>query len=215
MAFEEIQSAVVEGRPRLAARLVEEALSSGAEGTEILNRGLLGGMRRVRLKMQDDRDVARALASARAMKEGMEKLKPYLEKEELRNRGKILIGTAGGDLHDVGKNIVGYTLSYSGFQVVDLGVDVSAEQFVRAVRENPDAGIVCVSSLLTTSMPEMKHIVQALNELESRKNFKIMIGGGSVTREFAEEIGADAYTEDAAAAAEFAESVTAEKQTAR
>ena len=97
--------------------------------------------------------------------------------------------------------------SHSVFQIVDLGVDVSAEQFVEAVRRNPDAGIVCISSLLTTSMPEMRHIVQALNELDSRKNFKIMIGGGSVTREFAEEIGADAYTEDAAEAAEFAESV--------
>lgn len=207
MAFEEIQSAVAEGRPRLAARLVEEALNSGAAGTEILNQGLLGGMRRIRLKMQDDRDVARALASARAMKEGMEKLKPFLEQGALNNRGKVLIGTAGGDLHDVGKNLVGYMLRYSGFQIVDLGVDVSAEQFVEAVRRNPDAGIVCISSLLTTSMPEMRHIVQALNELDSRKNFKIMIGGGSVTREFAEEIGADAYTEDAAEAAEFAESV--------
>ncbi len=207
MAFEEIQSAVAEGRPRLAARLVEEALNSGAAGTEILNQGLLGGMRRIRLKMQDDRGVARALASARAMKEGMEKLKPFLEQGALNNRGKVLIGTAGGDLHDVGKNLVGYMLRYSGFQIVDLGVDVSAEQFVEAVRRNPDAGIVCISSLLTTSMPEMRHIVQALNELDSRKNFKIMIGGGSVTREFAEEIGADAYTEDAAEAAEFAESV--------
>ena len=207
MAFEEIQSAVAEGRPRLAAKLVEEALNSGAAGTEILNQGLLGGMRRIRLKMQDDRDVARALASARAMKEGMEKLKPFLEQGALNNRGKVLIGTAGGDLHDVGKNLVGYMLRYSGFQIVDLGVDVSAEQFVEAVRRNPDAGIVCISSLLTTSMPEMRHIVQALNELDSRKNFKIMIGGGSVTREFAEEIGADAYTEDAAEAAEFAESV--------
>ena len=158
MAFEEIQSAVAVGRPRLAARLVEEALNSGAAGTEILNQGLLGGMRRIRLKMQDDRGVARALASARAMKEGMEKLKPFLEQGALNNRGKVLIGTAGGDLHDVGKNLVGYMLRYSGFQIVDLGVDVSAEQFVEAVRRNPDAGIVCISSLLTTSMPEMRHI---------------------------------------------------------
>ena len=212
MAFEEIQSAVAEGKPRQAARLVEEALAGGAEGTAILNQGLLGGMRRVRLKMQDDIDVARALASARAMKEGMEKLKPFLEQGAMNTRGKILIGTAGGDLHDVGKNIVGYTLRYSGFQVVDLGVDVSAEQFVQAVRDNPDAGIVCISSLLTTSMPEMRHIVQALNGLDNRRSFQIMIGGGSVTREFAEEIGADAYTEDAAAAAEFAESVMGIKE---
>ena len=212
MAFEEIQSAVAEGRPRLAARLVEEAIDSGAEGTDILNQGLLGGMRRIRLQLRDDRDVARALASARAMKEGMERLRPSLEKGILENRGKVLIGTAGGDLHDVGKNIVGYTLRCSGFQVVDLGVDVSAEQFVRAVRENPDAELVCISSLLTTSMPEMRHIVQALNELDNRGSFQVMIGGGSVTREFAEEIGADAYTADAAAAAEFAESVLKQRE---
>ena len=212
MTLDEIQNAVIQGKPRLAEKLVEEALENGADSAEILARGLLGGMQQIGLRFGDDRDVARALASSRAMKAGLEKLKPFLEQGVMNTRGKILIGTAGGDVHDVGKNIVGYTLRYSGFQVVDLGVDVSAEQFVQAVRDNLDAGIVCISSLLTTSMPEMRHIVQALNGLEQRGRFKIMIGGGSVTREFAREIGADAYTENAMEAARFAVAAVEEQQ---
>ena len=204
MTLYEIQNAVIEGKPRLVSRLVEKALEEKKDSTDILNEGLLGGMHQIGLRFGDDRDVARALASSRAMKAGLEVLKPFLEGKVLESRGKVLIGTAGGDLHDVGKNIVSLTLRCSGFEIVDLGVDVSAEQFVEAVRRNPDTEIVCISSLLTTSMPEMRHIVQALNSLESRKSFKIMIGGGSVTREFAREIGADAYTENALEAARFA-----------
>lgn len=200
----EIRDAVIEGKPRLAARLVEEALENGENSTDILNEGLLGGMHQIGLRFGDDKDVARALASSRAMKAGLEKLKPFLERDVLGNRGKVLIGTAGGDLHDVGKNIVSITLRCSGFEILDLGVDVSADQFVEAVRKNPDINIVCISSLLTTSMPEMRHIVQALNGLANRSQFKVMIGGGSVTREFARDIGADAYTENALEAASFA-----------
>lgn len=212
MTLDEIQNAVIQGKPRLAEKLVEEALENGADSAEILARGLLGGMQQIGLRFGDDRDVARALASSRAMKAGLEKLKPFLEQGVRGNRGRVLIGTAGGDLHDVGKNIVSITLRCAGFEILDLGVDVSAEQFVDAVRKDPKVDIVCISSLLTTSMPEMRHIVQALNGLDNRRSFQIMIGGGSVTREFAEEIGADAYTEDAAAAAEFAESVMGIKE---
>lgn len=212
MTLDEIQNAVIQGKPRLAEKLVEEALENGADSAEILARGLLGGMQQIGLRFGDDRDVARALASSRAMKAGLEKLKPFLEQGVLGNRGKVLIGTAGGDLHDVGKNIVGITLRCAGFEILDLGVDVSAEQFVDAVRKDPKVDIVCISSLLTTSMPEMRHIVQALNGLEQRGRFKVMIGGGSVTREFAREIGADAYTENAMEAARFAVAAVEEQQ---
>lgn len=212
MTLDEIQNAVIQGKPRLAEKLVEEALENGADSAEILARGLLGGMQQIGLRFGDDRDVARALASSRAMKAGLEKLKPFLEQGVRGNRGRVLIGTAGGDLHDVGKNIVGITLRCAGFEILDLGVDVSAEQFVDAVRKDPKVDIVCISSLLTTSMPEMRHIVQALNGLEQRGRFKVMIGGGSVTREFAREIGADAYTENAMEAARFAVAAVEEQQ---
>lgn len=212
MTLDEIQNAVIQGKPRLAEKLVEEALENGADSAEILARGLLGGMQQIGLRFGDDRDVARALASSRAMKAGLEKLKPFLEQGVRENRGRVLIGTAGGDLHDVGKNIVSITLRCAGFEILDLGVDVSAEQFVDAVRKDPKVDIVCISSLLTTSMPEMRHIVQALNGLEQRGRFKVMIGGGSVTREFAREIGADAYTENAMEAARFAVAAVEEQQ---
>lgn len=140
----EIRDAVIEGKPRLAARLVEEALENGENSTDILNEGLLGGMHQIGLRFGDDKDVARALASSRAMKAGLEKLKPFLERDVLGNRGKVLIGTAGGDLHDVGKNIVSITLRCSGFEILDLGVDVSADQFVEAVRKIR-ISILCVS----------------------------------------------------------------------
>ena len=184
MPYDEIQQAVIEGKPRLAAKLEQKAL-----------------------------------ACARAMKAGLERLEPYFEGGWFGDHGKAILGTAGGDLHDVGKNIVAIMFRGSGFEVVDLGVDVSARQFVQAVRENPDVKVVCISCLLTTSLPEMKHIVQALNEMSERRDFRVMVGGGPVTGEFARQIGADAYTENAMEAAEiartFSENVQAQRRGGR
>lgn len=109
-----------------------------------------------------------------------------------------------GDLHDVGKNLVGLMFESAGFEVIDLGIDVSEKKFVQAVKDHPDAAIVCISSLLTTSLGNMKSIVKALNGMEERKNFRIMVGGAPVTQEFSDEIGADAYTDNAYDAAEAA-----------
>ena len=117
---------------------------------------------------------------------------------------RFILGTVEGDLHDVGKNLVAIMFRSAGFQVIDLGVDVSEKQFLRAVKENPDVSIVCLSSLLTTSMGAMRQVVRALRETKDRQMLKIMVGGGSVTREFADEIGADAYSETAVEAAELA-----------
>lgn len=209
MPYDEIQQAVIEGKPRLAAKLVQKALSQGESASDILNDGLLSAMRRMGMNFQDDdRDIARVLACARAMKAGLERLEPCFEGGRFGNRGKAILGTAGGDLHDVGKNIVAIMFRGSGFEVVDLGVDVSARQFVQAVRENPDVKIVCISCLLTTSLPAMKHIVQSLNEMDGRENFRVMVGGGPVTGEFAGQIKADAYTENAVDAAEIASRFT-------
>ena len=212
MPYNEIQQAVIEGKPRLAAKLVQKALDQGESAPDILENGLLSAMRRMSLNFQDDdQDIARVLACARAMKAGLEQLEPFFEEGRFGDRGKAILGTAGGDLHDVGKNIVAIMFRGSGFEVVDLGVDVSARRFVQAVRENPDVKVVCISCLLTTSLQEMKHIVQVLNELDERKNFRVMVGGGQVTEVFAREIGADAYTENAVDAAEIACSFTDQK----
>ena len=205
MPYDEIQRAVIEGKPRLAAKLVQKALDSGEKATDLLDNGLLKAMRRMGINFQDDdSDIARVLACARAMKAGLEQLEPLLEDGRFGNNGKAIVGTAGGDLHDVGKNIVAIMFRGSGFEVVDLGVDVSAQRFVQAVQDHPDVKIVCVSSLLTTSLPEMRHIVQCLNEMENRSQFHVLVGGGPVTGEFARQIGADAYTENAVDAAEIA-----------
>lgn len=217
MPYDEIQQAVIEGKPRLAAKLVQKALDRGENAPDILDNGLLSAMRRMGLNFQnDDQDIARVLACARAMKAGLERLEPYFEGGRFGDHGKTILGTAGGDLHDVGKNIVAIMFRGSGFEVVDLGVDVSARQFVQAVRENPDVKVVCISCLLTTSLPEMKHIVQALNEMSERRDFRVMVGGGPVTGEFARQIGADAYTENAMDAAEiartFSENVQAQRR---
>lgn len=123
--------------------------------------------------------------------------------------GKMIIGTVAGDLHDIGKNLVAMMIESAGFEVIDLGVDVPIEKFVEAVRENPDVKVVGVSALLTTTMPAMKDTVEALNKEDFRKDIKIMVGGAPITQEFADEIGADAYTADAATAAQVAKQLVA------
>jgi 5-methyltetrahydrofolate--homocysteine methyltransferase len=215
MPYDEIKMAVIEGKPRLAAKLVQKALEQGESASAVLDRGLLSAMRRMGMNFQsDDQDIARVLACARAMKAGLEQLEPFFEGGRFGNRGKAILGTAGGDLHDVGKNIVAIMFRGCGFEVIDLGVDVSARQFVQAVKAHPDVQVVCISCLLTTSLPEMKHIVQALNEMEIRSRFHVMIGGGPVTEEFAGQIGADAYTDNAVEAAEIAAAFAEKKQSA-
>lgn len=208
MPYDEIQEAIIEGRPRLAAKLVKKALNNGEKAADILEHGLLEAMHRMGTDFQDDdSDIAKVLACARAMKTSLEQLEPSLDNSHRENLGKVILGTAGGDLHDVGKNVVAIMFRGSGFEVLDLGVDVSAQRFVRAVQEHPDVKIVCISSLLSTSLPEMKHIVQALNEMENRSDFHVMVGGGTVSEEFARQIGADAYTENAVDAAETAKTL--------
>ena len=203
--YEEIQKAVTGGKPRLAAKLTEEALAKGASATDILHNGLLIAMHQISLDFgNNDGDIARVLACARAMKMALEILEPEVRKNREKPVGRAILGTAGGDLHDVGKNIVAIMFESIGCEVIDLGVDVPAERFVQAVEDNPDVQIVSVSCLLTTSMTEMKRIVRSLREIRKKYHFVIMIGGGPITREYAGEIGADIYTENAAEAAETA-----------
>ena len=144
------------------------------------------------------------LAAARAMKAGVEVLKPYLATGEAGSAGKIILGTVAGDLHDIGKNLVGMMFESAGFEVLDLGVDVPIQTFIDTVNENKDATIVALSALLTTTMPSLRDTVAALLEQPFRPRIKIMVGGAPISQAFADEIGADAYTEDAASAAEKA-----------
>ncbi len=214
MPYDQIENALMQGNPRLAARLIREALDRGEKARDILEGGLLSAMRQMGMDFQEDEgDIAKVLACARAMKAGLAELEPYLKNDKGECKGKVILGTAGGDLHDLGKNIVAIMFRSTGFQVVDVGVDVSAGQFVRAVKEHPDARIVCISSLLTTSLPEMRHIVQSLNAMPSRSRFRVMVGGGPVTEGFAHQIGADAYTENAVEAAEIAVEFVQRKET--
>jgi methylmalonyl-CoA mutase cobalamin-binding domain/chain len=149
--------------------------------------------------------VPELLLAARAMKRGMETLDPYLNRESVLSRGTFIVGTVKGDLHDIGKNLVAMMVGSAGFDVVDLGVDVAPEDYVKAVRDNPGAKIVVgLSALLTTTMPAMQETVAALRSAGFDNKVNILVGGAPITAEFAAEIGADAYSPDAASAVQAA-----------
>ena len=192
--IQEVATAVERGKSKKVAGLVQEALDSGATAPEILN-AMIDSMTVVGDKL---------LVAARAMQKGVEVLKPLLVGDNAVSAGKMIMGTVAGDLHDIGKNLVIMMLESAGFEVIDLGVDVPAEKFIQALQENPDVKIVGASALLTTTMPALKETVKALNEYPGRDKIKVMVGGAPITQEFADEIGADAYTEDAASAAQVA-----------
>ncbi len=193
------------GKNKEIGKCVQEALDAGCDPTAILNDGMIGAMAVVGENFKKEIIfVPQMLAAARAMKEGVEVLKPYLATGEAGSAGKIILGTVAGDLHDIGKNLVGMMFESAGFEVVDLGVDVPIEKFIEVVKENKDATIVALSALLTTTMPSLRDTVAALLKQPFRPRIKIMVGGAPISQEFADEIGADAYTEDAASAAEQA-----------
>ena len=202
--IDEIASMVERGKTKLVPGLVEEAIEEGFDPVEILNKGMIDSMGSVGEKFQKNEIfVPEMLVAAKAMKKGVETLKPYLGSDTNVTIGKAAVGTVQGDLHDIGKNLVCLMLESAGFEVNDLGVDVSKEQFAEAASD-PDVKIVGVSALLTTTMPAMRDTVALLNTLPNRANFKVMVGGAPITAEFAEEIGADAYTTDAASCASVA-----------
>lgn len=198
----QIAEAIEEGHPKDAERLVQEAVQAGVSPLLILKDSLTPAIQRIGEKYKDEEVyIIKILSSARAMKSGLKALKPFLDQEHSFSCGKAIIGTAQGDLHDMGKNLVALMFETAGFEVIDLGVDVSEKKFLKTVEENPDTAVVCISSLLTTSMESMKRTVQVLNRYRDRFQFKVMVGGGPVTEEFAREIGADVYTADACEAA--------------
>ena len=208
LAEEKMQAvfkATENGKNKEIGKCVQEALDAGCDPTAILNDGMIGAMAVVGENFKKEIIfVPQMLAAARAMKEGVEVLKPYLATGEAGSAGKIILGTVAGDLHDIGKNLVGMMFESAGFEVIDLGVDVPIERFIEVVKENKDATIIALSALLTTTMPSLRDTVAALLKQPFRPRIKIMVGGAPISQEFADEIGADAYTEDAASAAEQA-----------
>lgn len=200
----EISNALQAGDVNTVQEKIKEGIEKGISPGELLNNGLLKGMSIIGEKFKNNEVfVPEVLIAARAMNGGMEILKPKLIETGVESIGKIVIGTVKGDLHDIGKNLVKMMMEGTGFEVIDLGTDVSPEDFVAAVNEHKP-NILGLSSLLTTTMPRMKDTITALEEAGLRDQVIVMIGGAPVTDKYAEEIGADSYSKDAATAATMA-----------
>lgn len=207
--LEQISENLIKGKANEVKELVQKALDEGLKAGEVLNNGLLAGMGVVGERFKKNEVyVPEVLIAARAMKAGTEILKPLLAESGIKPTGTVVIGTVKGDLHDIGKNLVGMMLEGGGFQVVDLGTDVPSEKFVEAAREN-NAQVIGTSALLTTTMTAMKEVVDSLSSSDLGGKVKIMIGGAPVTQAYCDEIGADGYAPDAASAADLAKTFVA------
>lgn len=207
MSLENVKDLVTRGKAKLIAAAVQEALDEGCNAEEILNT-MISAMDVVGENFKNGAIfVPEMLIAAKAMKKGVEVLKPHLATGAAGALGKVIIGTVAGDLHDIGKNLVSMMIESAGFEVVDLGVDVPVEKFVAAYDEN--VRIFACSALLTTTMPALEATVAALNAAPFRSNVKVMVGGAPITQDFADKIGADAYTTDAASAAKKAKELVA------
>lgn len=196
-----VKDLIEKGASRKIEAAVLEAINAGVPAGDIVNQmidsmGVVG-----ELFQSGEIFVPEMLAAGTAMKKGVECVKPYLKSEDINKKGKFIIGTVTGDLHDIGKNLVALMVEGAGFEVIDLGVDVPTVRFVEAIKDNPDCRVVGISALLTTTMAAMKDTVKAINESGLRDQVKIIIGGAPISMNFAEQIGADAYAPDAASAA--------------
>lgn len=202
--LQELSELMQRGRAKNVKVMTQELLDAGVSPKSILEDSFLAGMSIVGVKFKNNEVfVPEVLIAARAMNAGMDILKPYLIKEDVEPVGTIVLGTVKGDLHDIGKNLVGMMFKGKGFNVIDLGADVSAENFVEAAREN-NAKIIACSALLTTTMKEMGNVVKAVNASDLKGKVKVMVGGAPVNDAFCQSIGADRYTPDAASAADAA-----------
>ena len=209
--IEELNHAVEIGKAKLVPGLVQECLDEGIAPIDILNKGMIDAMSVVGDKFKrNEIFVPEMLIAAKAMKKGVEVLKPHLAGDNSAKIGKLAMGTVAGDLHDIGKNLVIMMIESTGYEVVDLGIDVPVERFLEAASD-PEVTVIGVSALLTTTMPAMQETVAALNKHPRRGEFKIMVGGAPITQAFADEIGADVYTEDAASAGQAAKALALAK----
>ena len=201
--FTGLSNAVIEGDNDQVLAKVKEAISADVDPLAIINQGLIGGMNVVGQRFKvNDMFVPEVLMSARSMNAGIELVKPLLAGGEMTNRGTVIIGTVKGDLHDIGKSLVGMMLECSGFKVIDLGVDISPEEFIAALKEN-NGKVLALSALLTTTMLSMKSTIEECAAQGMRNDIKVIIGGAPISQEFSDQIGADGYAGDAAAAVEL------------
>jgi 5-methyltetrahydrofolate--homocysteine methyltransferase len=195
---------IIKGQAPKVKELVSQALQESVPVRDILHKGLIAGMNVVGEKFKNNEFyVPEVLIAARAMKQGMELIRPRLIEEKVEPVGKAAIGTVKGDLHDIGKNLVAMMLEGAGFEVIDLGIDVPPEKFIGAVKEQ-GAQVICMSALLTTTMPSMQTTIEAVKEAGLSGKVGVMIGGAPVTQAYADQIGASGYAPDAASAAEKA-----------
>jgi len=203
--FETLAGAIIECNAAKAAELTQQMVDEGAKPSEIINKGLIGGMNVVgdRFK-KGDMYVPEVMMAAKAMHAGMNIVKPLLLEGESSSTGKVVIGTVAGDLHDIGKNLVGMMMESGGMEVVDLGVDVPADKIAAAVKEHKPQ-VLGLSALLTTTMLAMKDAIEVLKEEGLRDSVKVIVGGAPVTQDFADEIGADGWAPDAASAKDLAQ----------
>ena len=211
MILEDISAKLQAGKAKDVKALVQQAIDEGIPAKQILEEGLLSGMSVIGEKFKNNEIfVPEVLIAARAMNMGAALLKPLLAESGVKATGKACIGTVKGDLHDIGKNLVKMMLEGKGLEVIDLGTDVSPEAFVKAAQEE-NCQIICCSALLTTTMGVMGEVVKAVTDAGLRDKVKIMIGGAPVTEAFCRQIGADAYTPDAASAADRAAAYCSEQ----
>jgi len=202
--LEDLAACVISGSAPKTEEYTNAALASGLAPVDVLTKGLIAGMNVVGQKFKaNEFYVPEVLIAARAMKAGMKILRPKLAETGIKPEAKFVVGTVKGDLHDIGKNLVAMMMEGAGFEVIDLGVDVTPEKFVEAVKTS-QAEIIGMSALLTTTMLNMKDTVAALNESGLRKQVKVMVGGAPLTQSFSDEIGADGYAPDAASAVDLA-----------
>jgi 5-methyltetrahydrofolate--homocysteine methyltransferase len=207
MSLEAIYEAVLNGERDKTETEVTAALGANVSPADILHKACIPAMGEVgRLFEEGEKFVPEMLISARAMQTAMNLLKPHLAQEDVRALGKVVIGTVAGDLHDIGKNLVGMMLEGSGLEVIDLKTDVSPQKFVDAVREHKPQ-VVGMSALLTTTMPSMQATIEALKEAGLREGVKVMVGGAPITQDFADKIGADGFAPDASSAARKAKAL--------
>jgi len=209
MNFQELSDMVLTGDNKGAEQWTKDALDAGVAPKEIIDKGLVPGMNVVGQRFKSNEfHMPEVLIAARAMKASMGLARPLIAEADVEPVGRVVLGTVQGDLHDIGKNLVGMMLEGAGFEVHDLGVDVSPQAFVEAA-EAQKANIVCLSALLTTTMPMMRNVIEAVEEAELRASVKVLIGGAPVSQAYADQITADGYAPDGASAVDIAKTLLA------
>lgn len=210
--YADLAQSVINGEKELVKELVKSLIAAGNSPLEIVNEGLIEGMNVVGFRFKSgEMYVPEVLMSAKSMSGGLEIVRPLIAETDQKSQGKILLGTVKGDLHDIGKNLVGMLIESGGLEVINMGVDVAPEDFIDAIFEHePD--IVALSALLTTTMPVMRDFIELLEEENIRDKVKVIIGGAPCSREFADSIGADGYAPDAGSAVALCKQILAAKE---